>query len=177
MSWPLNGDIGVAQALSGTPMNDRQQEMLELIRSSGVTLQHLLSDILDLARVESGRLQLRPEPFDLFKAVNEAAQLYSAQAEEKGLRFFVDAPEDTRVWIDGDVVRLKQILTNLVSNAVKFTSQGFVSLSISRGHNEDGAAVFRFMVEVTGIGFVSAARARLFSRFEQAVGAITRRGR
>ena len=172
---PLNGVIGVAQALSGTPMNDRQQEMLELIRSSGVTLQHLLSDILDLARVESGRLQLRPEPFDLFKAVNEAAQLYSAQAEEKGLRFFVDAPEDTRVWIDGDVVRLKQILTNLVSNAVKFTSQGFVSLSISRGHNEDGAAVFRFMVEDTGIGFDSAARARLFSRFEQADGAITRR--
>jgi len=172
---PLNGVIGVAQALSGTPMNDRQQEMLELIRSSGVTLQHLLSDILDLARVESGRLELRPEPFDLHKAVNEAAQLYCSQAEQKGLRFFVDAPEDTQVWVDGDVVRLKQILTNLVSNAVKFTSQGFVSLSVSRGQDADGAPVFRFMVEDTGIGFDSAARARLFSRFEQADGAITRK--
>ncbi|MFN3535975.1 MAG: ATP-binding protein [Brevundimonas sp.] len=172
---PLNGVIGVAQALSGTPMNDRQQEMLALIRSSGVTLQHLLSDILDLARVESGRLELRPEPFDLHKAVNEAAQLYSAQAEDKGLRFFVDAPEETRIWVNGDVVRLKQILTNLVSNAVKFTSQGFVSLSVSRGQDPDGGPVFRFMIEDTGIGFDSAARARLFSRFEQADGAITRK--
>ncbi|MFN3815190.1 ATP-binding protein [Brevundimonas sp.] len=172
---PLNGVIGVAQALSGTPMNDRQQEMLALIRSSGVTLQHLLSDILDLARVESGRLELRPEPFDLHKAVNEAAQLYSAQAEDKGLRFFVDSPAETRVWVDGDVVRLKQILTNLVSNAVKFTSQGFVSLTVSRGQGADGAPVFRFMIEDTGIGFDSAARARLFSRFEQADGAITRK--
>ncbi|MFN4296829.1 MAG: response regulator [Brevundimonas sp.] len=172
---PLNGVIGVAQALSGTPMNERQQEMLALIRSSGVTLQHLLSDILDLARVESGRLELRTEPFDLHKAVHEAAQLYSAQAEDKGLRFFVEAPEDTRVWVDGDVVRLKQILTNLVSNAVKFTSQGFVSLSVSRGQGADGAPVFRFMIEDTGIGFDSAARARLFSRFEQADGAITRK--
>src|SRR5690606_2657964 len=80
---PLNGVIGVAQALSGTPMNERQQEMVELIRSSGATLQHLLSDILDLARVESGRMELRNEPFDLARAVKEAAQLYCAQAEEK----------------------------------------------------------------------------------------------
>ena len=172
---PLNGVIGVAQALSGTPMNERQQEMLELIRSSGATLQHLLSDILDLARVESGRMELRSEPFDLAKAVNEAAQLYAAQAEEKGLRFFVEAPEDTRVWIDGDVVRLKQILTNLVSNAVKFTTQGLVSLSISRGVGAEGEPVFRFMVSDTGVGFDAAARARLFSRFEQADGTITRR--
>ena len=172
---PLNGVIGVAQALSGTPMNERQQEMLELIRSSGATLQHLLSDILDLARVESGRMELRNEPFDLAKAVNEAAQLYAAQAEEKGLRFFVEAPEDTRVWIDGDVVRLKQILTNLVSNAVKFTTQGLVSLSVSRGVGAEGEPVFRFMVSDTGVGFDAAARARLFSRFEQADGTITRR--
>ncbi|MFT4954513.1 MAG: signal transduction histidine kinase/CheY-like chemotaxis protein [Brevundimonas sp.] len=172
---PLNGVIGVAQALSGTPMNERQQEMLELIRSSGATLQHLLSDILDLARVESGRMELRNEPFDLAKAVNEAAQLYAAQAEEKGLRFFVDTPEDTRVWIDGDVVRLKQVLTNLVSNAVKFTTQGLVSLSVSRGVGAAGEPVFRFMVEDTGVGFDAAARARLFSRFEQADGTITRR--
>ena len=172
---PLNGVIGVAQALSGTPMNERQQEMLELIRSSGATLQHLLSDILDLARVESGRMELRSEPFDLAKAVNEAAQLYAAQAEEKGLRFFVEAPEDTRVWIDGDVVRLKQILTNLVSNAVKFTTQGLVSLSVSRGVGAEGEPVFRFMVSDTGVGFDAAARARLFSRFEQADGTITRR--
>ena len=172
---PLNGVIGVAQVLSGTPLDDRQQEMLELIRSSSATLQHLLSDILDLARVESGRMELRKEPFDLDKAVNEAARLYSAQAEEKGLRFFVDMAPEARVWIDGDMVRLKQILTNLVSNAVKFTAQGFVSLTVTRGGDADGAPVFRFMVEDTGVGFDAAARARLFSRFEQADGTITRR--
>lgn len=172
---PLNGVIGVAQVLSGTPLDDRQQEMLELIRSSSATLQHLLSDILDLARVESGRMELRKEPFDLGKAVNEAARLYSAQAEDKGLRFFVDMAPEARVWIDGDVVRLKQILTNLVSNAVKFTAQGFVSLTVTRGAGADGEPVFRFMVEDTGVGFDAAARARLFSRFEQADGTITRR--
>jgi len=172
---PLNGVIGVAQALASTDLSPQQTEMLELIQSSGRTLQVLLSDILDLARVESGRLELSEEAFDLGRAVREAAQLYEASAREKGLQFFVEiAPEADR-WIAGDVVRLKQILTNLVSNAVKFTTEGFVSLTAAAGPDRDGAPTLRFSVEDTGIGFDCQTRERLFSRFEQADGAITRK--
>jgi len=172
---PLNGVIGLAQALSRTDLTPAQSEMLALIESSGKTLQSLLSDILDLARVESGRLELSEEVFDLEKTVNEAARLYAATAEEKGLRFFVEVAPDARVWIAGDPVRLKQVLTNLVSNAVKFTSAGFVGLNVGRGPDRNGSPTLRFSVEDTGIGFDSATRERLFSRFEQADGAITRR--
>ena len=172
---PLNGVIGVAQALAKTALSAQQEEMLELIQSSGHTLQVLLSDILDLARVESGRLELASDPFDLGRAVREAAQLYETSAEAKGLQFFVEiAPEADR-WILGDVVRIKQILTNLVSNAVKFTGTGFVSLTAAPGPDRAGGPTLRFSIEDTGIGFDSDTRERLFSRFEQADGAITRR--
>jgi signal transduction histidine kinase/CheY-like chemotaxis protein len=172
---PLNGVIGVAQALAKTPLSAQQEEMLELIHSSGQTLQVLLSDILDLARVESGRLELAHEPFHLGRAVREAAQLYETSAEAKGLQFFVEIAEETDRWIVGDVVRVKQILTNLVSNAVKFTGSGFVSLTAAPGPDRGNSPTLRFSVEDTGIGFDSDTRDRLFSRFEQADGAITRR--
>jgi signal transduction histidine kinase/ActR/RegA family two-component response regulator len=172
---PLNGVIGLAQAMARTELNGQQQEMLELIQSSGQTLQALLSDILDLARVESGRLELADEAFDLGRAVRDAAQLYEAAAQEKGLQFFVDIADEADRWVSGDSVRLKQILTNLVSNAVKFTSQGFVSLTAGPGPDQEGrAATLRFTVEDTGIGFDCSTRERLFSRFEQADGGITR---
>ena len=172
---PLNGVIGVAQALAATNLSAQQAEMLDLIQSSGRTLQVLLSDILDLARVESGRLELAEEAFDLGRAVREAAQLYEASAREKGLQFFVEIAPEADCWITGDVVRLKQVLTNLVSNAVKFTGEGFVSLTAAAGPDRDGGPTLRFSVEDTGIGFDSGTRERLFSRFEQADGAITRK--
>ncbi|TAJ56097.1 MAG: response regulator [Brevundimonas sp.] len=172
---PLNGVIGVAQALARTPLTLQQEEMLELIRSSGHTLQVLLGDILDLARVESGRLELASEVLHLGRAVREAAQLYETSANEKGLQFFVEIAPEADGWIVGDVVRIKQILTNLVSNAVKFTGTGFVSLTAGPGPDRDGAPTLRFSIEDTGIGFDCETRERLFSRFEQADGAITRR--
>ncbi|MES2835654.1 MAG: ATP-binding protein [Pseudomonadota bacterium] len=172
---PLNGVIGVAQALSRTQLDRDQREMLDLIESSGHTLQTLLSDILDLARVESGRLEIMSEPFDLDRAIREAGQLYAATARDKGLQFFVEVAPEAQCWVRGDVVRLKQILTNLVSNAVKFTGTGFISMTVAPGPDRDGRATLRFSVEDTGIGFDSAVRDRLFGRFEQADGAITRK--
>ncbi|MEN5168072.1 ATP-binding protein [Brevundimonas pondensis] len=167
---PLNGVIGVAQALARTNLDEQQREMLDLIHSSSRTLQTLLSDILDLARVESGRLELGDEPFDLARATEEAAQLYAAAARDKGLQFVVEVAPEARIWVHGDAVRLKQILTNLVSNAVKFTAAGFVSLTVDAGPQG-----LRFVVQDTGIGFDAETRERLFSRFEQADGDITRR--
>ena len=172
---PLNGVIGLTQALARTPLASDQREMLDLIQSSGHTLQTLLSDILDLARVESGRLEIADDVFDLARAVNDAAQLYSAPAAEKGLQFFVEIEPDAAVWVRGDVVRVKQVLTNLVSNAVKFTTTGFVSLTACVARDRNGAPIMRFTVEDTGVGFDAAAKARLFTRFEQADGTITRR--
>ncbi len=172
---PLNGVIGLAQALARTGLSSQQAEMLDLIQSSGRTLQALLSDILDLARVESGRLELSEEAFDLGRAVREAAQLYEASARDKGLQFFVEIAPEVDGWITGDQVRLKQVLTNLVSNAVKFTSEGFVSLTAAPGPAGSGVPTLRFSVEDTGIGFDGQTRERLFSRFEQADGAITRK--
>ena len=172
---PLNGVIGVAQALARTELSPEQVEMLELIQSSGQTLQVLLSDILDLARVESGRLDLADVPLDLGRTVREAAQLYESSAQTKGLQFFVEIGPESDCWIRGDAIRIKQILTNLVSNAVKFTSEGFVSLTVGPGPDRQGEPTLRFSVEDTGIGFDNGTRERLFSRFEQADGAITRR--
>jgi len=172
---PLNGVIGLSQALAKTDLTAEQREMLDLMQASGKTLQTLLSDILDLARVESGKLELTEDAFELATVVREAAQLYAENAREKHLDFHVDIDLEDDVWILGDAVRLKQVLTNLISNAVKFTSKGFVGLIVQRGADRDGSPVLRFTVEDSGIGFDAATRARLFSRFEQADGGITRK--
>lgn len=172
---PLNGVIGVAQALSHTDLSEEQRNMLKLIDASGRTLQILLSDILDLARVESGRLQLNNEPMDLHQAVQEAARLYAETARDKGLQYMIEIADDCPRWIEGDIVRLKQVLTNLVSNAVKFTSEGMVQLTVGVNLDPDGQETLCLAVSDTGIGFDAATRERLFSRFEQADGGITRR--
>ncbi|QBX38207.1 response regulator [Brevundimonas sp. S30B] len=172
---PLNGVIGLSQVLARTDLDEEQRRMLELIQSSGRTLQTLLSDILDLARVESGRLALTEDDFDLAQAVREAGSLYADLARDKGLKFLIDIAPEAEVWVRGDVVRLKQILTNLVSNAVKFTEEGLVSLTVEPAAPIGGRTTLHFTVQDTGIGFDDETRNRLFSRFEQADGAITRR--
>ena len=172
---PLNGVIGLTQALAKTELDAEQQEILDLIQSSGRTLQTLLSDILDLARVESGKLELSEDDFDLARTVREAAQLYAENARDKHLDYNIDIDVGEDLWVRGDSVRLKQILTNLISNAIKFTEKGFVSLTVQRGRLRDGAPALAFAVEDTGLGFDADTRDRLFQRFEQADGGITRR--
>lgn len=172
---PLNGVIGLSQALAKTELSAEQREMLDLMQASGQTLQTLLSDILDLARVESGKLELTEDAFELARTVREAAQLYAENARDKRLGFHVDIDLEDGLWVRGDAVRLKQILTNLISNAVKFTTQGFVGLTVQSVQDRDGAPLLRFTVEDTGIGFDAETRKRLFSRFEQADGGITRK--
>ena len=172
---PLNGVLGVASALARTDLNDDQRQMVQIIEHSGQVLEVLLSDLLDLARIESGKLELRPEAFDLEGALREAASLFEAGALGKGLALNVDIDPALSGAFHGDPVRLRQIVSNLLSNAVKFTGQGAVSLSARVTGEAGGSAVMRIAVADTGIGFDEATRQRLFERFEQADGSITRR--
>lgn len=168
---PLNGVSGVASALARTPLGPQQREMVELIETSAAALDRLLGDVLDLARVESGRLEIRAEPFDLAGLVGGVATLFQWRARDKGVAFSCKVDPALRgLWL-GDAVRVRQVLTNLISNAVKFTAAGAVDVSAGFGAN--GQVVFH--VADTGIGFDAQAKARLFDRFVQADGSITRR--
>jgi CheY-like chemotaxis protein/nitrogen-specific signal transduction histidine kinase len=170
---PLNGVTGVAQILRQTSLSPQQAEMVRLIETSAVTLERLLSDILDLARVESGRLEINPEPFNLDAAVRATAALSELRAREKGIGFEVVIDPAAAGAVVGDEGRIKQILFNLLSNAVKFTPAGRVSLRVSVDDRLEPPR-FTFVVADTGVGFQPECRDRLFSRFEQEDGSITR---
>ncbi|HTI67994.1 MAG TPA: ATP-binding protein [Caulobacteraceae bacterium] len=173
---PLNGVMGVAGALAGTPLSVDQQQMVHLIESSAHTLERLLTDILDLARIEAGRFEIKPEPFDLGDLLLQVSALFEPRAREKGVAFELKLDDACSGRFTGDMVRLRQILTNLLSNAVKFTEAGYVRLHVQAtpGASPDSERL-RFTVEDTGIGFDPAATLRLFERFQQEDGSITRR--
>ncbi|MFI4973672.1 MAG: nitronate monooxygenase [Caulobacterales bacterium] len=168
---PLNGVVGVADMLAAANLPKREREMVEIIRSSGQSLERLLSDVLDLARVEAGQLTVEHAPFHAGELVRSVAGLTRLRADEKGLA--LDAHVDPKLegWFIGDATRVRQVLTNLVSNAVKFTDAGSVTISAEPG--ESGR--LRFAVQDTGVGFDAAEKERLFGRFQQADGSITRR--
>ncbi len=167
---PLNGMIAVTDALSRTELNDKQAEMVSLVRSSGDTLQVLLSDILDLARIESGQMKITNAPFDLVRLIDDTQSLYANAAHEKGVQFACHIMPEARSWVIGDEVRTRQILNNLLSNAVKFTSEGHITLTVCR--RED---MVQIRVDDTGIGFETTNLQNLFGRFAQADDQITRR--
>src|SRR5579859_4559228 len=168
---PLNGVVAVSDLLAKEQTTDRGRQMAELVRASGRLLEQVLTDILDISRIEAGQLPINLAPFDLAACVATIAALHRASAEAKGLTFTVHVDESANGWRLGDDVRISQILSNLLSNAVKFTNQGQVSLDV--GVAGDGA--IRFTVSDTGVGFSADFQAKLFSRFEQADGSITRR--
>ena len=141
---PLNGIMGVAGALARTPLSPPQQEMVALVETSAQTLETLLSDILDLARIEAGKMELRPEPFDLACSVNACSALFDAAAQAKGLDLEVTiAPDALGVYV-GDAARIRQILANLLGNAVKFTQAGRVRLTVEAQHGADGSITRKF---------------------------------
>ena len=168
---PLNGVIALADTLVGRQQDAESREMAALIVSSGRLLEQVLTDILDVSKIEAGRMKLETVDFDLETLVFRIAELHRAAAEDKGLAFrWRVAPEALGRWA-GDPVRITQILSNLLSNAVKFTAKGEVRLEIELG--EDGA--LRLSVADTGIGFDAEARDRLFKRFMQADASTTRK--
>jgi len=172
---PLNGVMGVASALARTTLAESQKEMVGLIERSAKTLESLLSDVLDLARIESGHMILAHETFALTRCVSDVAALFAPSAKSKGLDLVVDdSVADVEGEFLGDPARIRQILSNLVANAVKFTAHGEIRLGASASPVVEGIQA-RIWVKDTGIGFDEATRERLFGRFEQADGSITRR--
>ncbi len=173
---PLNGVLGVAGALANSELDVQQREMVRLIESSAQALGGVLMDVLDMARIESGRLAVGDEPFDLEDAVSSCAALFASCTADKSLTFAFDFDERAKGRFCGDPIRIRQIVSNLLSNAVKFTEVGGVALDVRVLPGSDAEHVsLALSVADTGIGFDADFKQRLFTRFEQADGSITRR--
>jgi PAS domain S-box-containing protein len=174
---PLNGVIGTAGALARRPLGPEEREMVALIQSSGQVLDRLLCDILDQAKIEAGHFELAIAPFDLRREIETAAELMRARADEKGVAFRVAYGETARGLFEGDAVRLRQIVSNLASNAIKFTTNGGVGIAVevSEPGRRGGPSLLTIEVTDTGIGIDTEAARRLFARFSQADGSISRR--
>jgi|TARA_R100000935_G_scaffold51630_1_gene78355 signal transduction histidine kinase/ActR/RegA family two-component response regulator len=167
---PLNGVCAVAAALEATPLTPVQRNMVEIIRSSGISLERLLSDLLDVARMETRSVRVSREAFNLAEAARTLETLLRPRAEEKGLALILDIPPEAETQVLGDPVRLKQVLANLMTNAIKFTQAGDVHVSL-RPLGEDR---WRLQVDDTGMGFDPARKAELFKRFAQGDASIGR---
>jgi len=171
---PMNGIIGMNGLLLGTPLAANQRKFAEAVRVSADSLLTILNDILDVSKLEAGKFDLEAVPFDLEVIIEDAVELLSPRAHGKGLEIacYV-APAVLRPLI-GDPTRLRQILLNLLSNAVKFTDRGAVGIEVA-GAIAGGGLQLRIAVEDTGIGIKDTDKPRLFRKFEQADGSITRR--
>jgi two-component system sensor histidine kinase/response regulator len=168
---PMNGVVGMTEVLLQGDLTGPQRSQLEVIQRSGQSLVLLINDLLDLARLEEGRLVLLSVRFDLNTLIADIARLYRPLASAKGITLNVSvAPELPRM-VQGDALRLRQVLSNLLSNAVKFTPRGSVTLEVTR--SESGTV--SFAVSDTGPGISAAALPRLFQRFEQGDASATRR--
>ena len=166
---PLNGVLGMAQAMARDGLSEAQSDRLDVIRHSGETLLAILNDVLDLSKIEAGRLELEEIEFDLSELVRGAQATFTALANKKGLSFALDIRAATG-WYVGDPTRVRQILYNLISNALKFTEHGEVRVAATY---EDG--VLRLRVADSGIGMSPEVVASLFAAFNQADSSTTRR--
>ena len=166
---PMTGVLGMSELLLGTQLDVRQRSYAESIRRAGNHLLRLVNDALDLARIEAGKLELDAQPFALRALLDEVVELMKPLAQQRGLHFSDSIAFDVPAAVQGDPMRIKQILLNLLGNAIKFTEHGNVGLQVTTAH---GAGI-RFEVSDTGPGLNDEQKSRLFRRFEQADGSRT----
>ncbi|MBA3326728.1 MAG: response regulator [Solirubrobacterales bacterium] len=171
---PLNGVVGMSGLLLETELTREQREYADAVRASGDALISVIDEILDFSKIEAGKLELEEAPFTLLTMVEEVCSIVAAPAHAKGVELlcFIDA--DLPLTVTGDCTRVRQVLTNLMSNAVKFTAAGEVYVQVTREPGDD-ASTIRFEVTDTGIGVGPACVDRIFDSFAQADGSTTRR--
>ncbi len=177
---PMNAIIGMAELMAETPLNPEQQQYLELFRSAGENLLSLINDILDLSKVESGRLSLDASPFNLGEVAEKACDVADIRAREKNIELVCRIAPEVCQSLVGDAARLQQILLNLLGNAIKFTEAGEVVMEVSRemeitDQQEDQDCLLHFTVKDTGIGIPQEKLNSIFERFTQADSSTTRR--
>jgi two-component system, sensor histidine kinase len=170
---PMNAILGMAELLSDTGLSQEQSEFVRIFRAAGQSLHELIDGILDLSKVEAGKLVIRQEPFHLGKLLQSVIEVLSLGAQQKGLQLTLEAAQNLPLEVRGDELRVRQILTNLIGNAIKFSDHGSVTLRVERA--PVGEHRVRFAVIDTGPGISRADQARLFSPFTQLDGSLSRR--
>ncbi len=171
---PMNGVMGMAELLAKTDLDSKQRMFTDIIVKSGHALVTIINDILDFSKIDSGQLELDPMPFKLAEAVEDVVTLMSAKVDEKDLEMAVRIQPDLPEMYVGDIGRIRQIVTNLVGNAVKFTEHGHVLVDVS-GAISDGKAALQIRIEDTGIGIRTEQVNQIFEKFSQVDGSSTRK--
>ncbi|WP_020475639.1 response regulator [Zavarzinella formosa] len=171
---PMNGIIGLTDLVLETELTGEQRESLKMVGSSADALLTIINDILDFSKIEAGKLDIDPTPFPLRDTVGDTLKTLALKAHAKGLELACDIASDVPDWVVGDSGRLRQVLTNLIGNAVKFTASGEVVVRVEHAASEGGGERLRFGVRDTGIGIPKEKQATIFDAFTQADGSTTR---
>jgi len=172
---PMNGVIGMTELLSETRMDSEQHMLVGNVRSAADTLLHLINDILDFSKVESGKLELERATSDLRSTIEEALDINAGAVADKGLELIADISEEAHNWVLGDAGRIKQVVLNLINNAVKFTSEGEVLVVVRQVADEGTRVKIIFEVTDTGIGISDTKQSKIFESFSQADASTTRK--
>ncbi|MEN9383002.1 MAG: hypothetical protein RL323_145 [Pseudomonadota bacterium] len=172
---PMNGVIGMADLLRHTKLTEQQADYLGVIRSSGQSLMVIINDILDYSKIESGKMELECRSFDLRAAIKACVDLLMPRAQEKGLSLTATVADNVPQWVEGDEVRFKQVVMNLLSNALKFTLRGEVNVWAGNKSAPDGTATLVFQVRDTGIGMDTQQLEKLFLPFSQVDSSVARK--